>query len=178
MTNVEAPNPLFTPYRLGEIVLPNRVVMAPMTRWRCAPGFVPLASTAEYYAQRASAGLIITEGSPVSEEGRGYPNTPGIYTRAQIEGWKAVTEAVHQNGGRIFIQLWHVGRISYIARLLGLPPPVAPSAIPAPNVQMKIDGKLVRPADEQPQTRLRQDLMASSSMAPTGIFWTSSPRRR
>jgi len=147
MTNVEAPNPLFNPYRLGEIVLPNRVVMAPMTRWRCAPGFVPLASTAEYYAQRASAGLIITEGSPVCEEGRGYPNTPGIYTQAQIEGWKAVTDAVHQNGGHIFIQLWHVGRISYVARLLGLPPPVAPSPIPAPNVQMKIDGKLVRPAE-------------------------------
>jgi N-ethylmaleimide reductase len=147
MIHLETPNPLFDPYQLGEIVLPNRVVMAPMTRWRCAPGFVPLASTAEYYAQRASAGLIITEGSPVCEEGRGYPDTPGVYTRDQIEGWKAVTKAVHQNGGRIFIQLWHVGRISYVARLHGLPPPVAPSAIPAPNVQMKIDGQLVRPAE-------------------------------
>lgn len=147
MTHVETPDPLFNPYPLGEIVLPNRIVMAPMTRWRCAPGFVPLASTAEYYAQRASAGLIITEGSPICEEGRGYPNTPGIYTRDQIKGWRAVTEAVHQNGGRIFIQIWHAGRISYVARLHGLPAPVAPSAIPAPNVQMKIDGQLVKPAE-------------------------------
>lgn len=147
MTDLETPNPLFDPYRLGEILLPNRVVMAPMTRWRSAPGFIPLASTAEYYAQRASAGLIITEGSPISEEGRGYPDTPGIYTQGQIEGWHAVTDAVHQKGGRIFIQIWHVGRISYVARLHDLPPPVAPSAIPAPNVQMKIDGKPVRPAE-------------------------------
>lgn len=147
MTNAETPNPLFTPYQLGEMVLPNRAVMAPMTRWRSGPGFVPLASTAQYYAQRASAGLIVAEGSPVSEQGRGYPDTPGIYSRSQIEGWKAVTDAVHQNGGRIFLQLWHVGRISYVARLHNLPPPVAPSAIPAPSVQMKIDGEFVRPAE-------------------------------
>ncbi|QUT04521.1 alkene reductase [Sphingobium phenoxybenzoativorans] len=147
MTDAEASNPLFSPYQLGEIVLPNRVIMAPMTRWRSGPGFVPLASTVEYYAQRASAGLIITEGSPISEQGRGYPDAPGIYTRDQIKGWKAVTDAVHQKDGRIFIQIWHVGRISYVARLHDLPPPVAPSAIPAPNQQMKIGGQMVRPAE-------------------------------
>ena len=139
-------DPLFTPYKLGGMSLPNRVVMAPMTRWRSGPDFVPLASTAEYYGQRASAGLIITEGSPISPQGRGYPETPGIYTSEQIKGWKAVTEAVHKRGGRIFMQLWHVGRISYLARIHDTPPPVAPSAIAAPTVQMKIDGELVRPA--------------------------------
>ena len=104
---------LFTPLRLGPYTLENRAVMAPLTRNRAGPGDVPQAMNVEYYAQRASAGLIITEGSQVSPQGVGYPGTPGIHTDAQVEGWRRVTDAVHGRNGRIFLQLWHVGRISH-----------------------------------------------------------------
>ncbi|WP_284353519.1 alkene reductase [Pseudomonas putida] len=103
---------LLTPFDLAGLSLSSRVVMAPMTRSR-AKDTVPDASTAEYYRQRASAGLLITEGSQISQEGQGYLFTPGIFSPAQVEGWSKVTEAVHEEGGRIFIQLWHVGRISH-----------------------------------------------------------------
>lgn len=123
---------LFTPARFGALELANRVVMAPLTRNRArkeddVPG--PLA--ARYYAQRASAGLIITEASQIMPEGKGYAWTPGIYSPAQIEGWKKVTEAVHAEGGRIVIQLWHVGRISHTLLQPNGQAPVAPSAIAA-----------------------------------------------
>lgn len=101
-------------YTMNEIKLNNRVVMAPMTRSR-AFDLVPTNSMVTYYRQRATAGLIVSEGSPVSMEGRGQAYTPGIYTDEQIEGWRKVTEAVHAQGGKIFIQLWHVGRSSHIA---------------------------------------------------------------
>lgn len=104
---------LFDGYDLAGLLLPNRVVMAPMTRSRALDS-VADEQTALYYQQRASAGLVITEGSQISVEGRGYLFTPGIHTTEQIAGWKRVTEAVHQQGGRIFIQLWHVGRISHV----------------------------------------------------------------
>ena len=104
---------LFTPLRLGAIELPNRVVMAPMTRSRAGEGNCPTALTAEYYAQRASAGLIITEATQVCDTAQGYPNTPGIHTDAQTLAWRAVADAVHDAGGRIVTQLWHVGRISH-----------------------------------------------------------------
>jgi N-ethylmaleimide reductase len=104
---------LFTPFQLGPLVLPNRVVMAPMTRNRAGPGNVPTPLNAEYYRQRAGAGLIVTEASQVSPEGVGYPGTPGIHTDGQVEGWRPVADAVHRAGGRIFLQLWHVGRISH-----------------------------------------------------------------
>ncbi|WP_298301245.1 alkene reductase [Hydrotalea sp.] len=105
---------LFIPYNLAGLTLSNRIVMAPMTRSRADnPGNVPTPLMAEYYAQRASAGLLITEGVPVSTKGVGYINVPGIYTDAQVEGWKQVTKAVHKKGGKIFAQLWHVGRISH-----------------------------------------------------------------
>jgi N-ethylmaleimide reductase len=121
--------PLLTPFQLGSLMLPNRLVMAPMTRSRAGqPGNVPSALTATYYAQRASAGLIITEGAPVSPQGVGYYYTPGIHSAEQIAGWQAVTTAVHRAGGRIFLQLWHVGRISHPALLNG-ELPVGPSAI-------------------------------------------------
>ena len=120
---------LFTPVRLGRTELKNRLVMAPMTRNRAAVGDVPQAINVEYYAQRASAGLIVTEGSQVSPQGKGYPGTPGIYSGHQIEGWKAVTDAVHKQGGRIFLQLWHVGRISHPSLQPGGALPVAPSAL-------------------------------------------------
>lgn len=106
--------PLLTPVKLGRYELKNRVVMAPMTRDRADnPDFAPTALHAEYYGQRAGAGLIVTEGSQVSPQGVGYVNTPGIHSQAQIAGWKQVTEAVHARGGRIFLQLWHVGAVSH-----------------------------------------------------------------
>src|SRR3974390_3177047 len=104
---------VFSPYRLGPLLLPNRMVMAPMTRNRAGPGDVPGELNITYYVQRAGAGLIVTEGSQVSREGQGYARTPGIYDAAQVDGWKRITQAVHAAGGRIFLQLWHVGRISH-----------------------------------------------------------------
>ena len=105
---------LFEPFQLGDsISLKNRVVMAPMTRCRSGDGDIPTSLMATYYSQRASAGLIITEGTPVSPKARGYLWTPGIYTQEQIDGWTQVSSAVHQNDGQIFMQIWHVGRISH-----------------------------------------------------------------
>jgi N-ethylmaleimide reductase len=118
---------LFSPVKLGATSLSNRIVMAPMTRLR-AIGSIPNALMADYYSQRASAGLIITECTMVSPLSNGYMNCPGIYSLEQIEGWRQVTDAVHQAGGRIFLQLWHAGRISHPS-LLGGKQPVAPSAI-------------------------------------------------
>jgi N-ethylmaleimide reductase len=122
---------LFTPYRLGDITLANRIVMAPLTRNRAAAGLVPGPHAAAYYAQRATAGLIISEASQISQQGQGYQDTPGIYTQAQIEGWRTVTDAVHAAGGKIFLQLWHVGRISHVDLQKDGAAPVAPSAIAA-----------------------------------------------
>ena len=121
---------LFSPYELGGVTLANRIVMAPLTRNRAGAGLVPSEFAADYYSQRASAGLIITEATQVSEQAQGYQNTPGLYTPEQIAEWRKVTEAVHAKGGRIFVQLWHVGRVSH-ADLLGGAAPVAPSAIRA-----------------------------------------------
>ncbi|MDD5199403.1 MAG: alkene reductase [Terrimicrobiaceae bacterium] len=127
---------LNTPLRAGAFDLPNRILMAPLTRCRASAGRVPNAMMAEYYRQRASAGLILTEATSVDPMGVGYPDTPGIWTDAQIEGWRAVTEAVHAEGGRILLQLWHVGRISDPLYLDGRLP-VAPSAIaPAGHVSL------------------------------------------
>lgn len=107
-------NPLFTPYDLAGLCLSNRVVMAPMTRSRAANG-VPDVLTERYYSQRASAGLIVSEGIAVSQQGTGYLFTPGLYTEEQVEAWRRVTDAVHAAGGRIFAQLWHVGRNSHVS---------------------------------------------------------------
>ncbi|WP_418137816.1 alkene reductase [Agrobacterium sp. El2ro-1b] len=122
---------LFEPYALGAIQVSNRIVMAPLTRNRAGAGFVPGDLSAEYYAQRASAGVIITEASQISQQGQGYQDTPGIYTQAQIDGWRKVTAAVHDKGGRIILQLWHVGRISHVDLQPNGGQPVAPSAIRA-----------------------------------------------
>lgn len=103
---------LFTPYTLGSLTLSNRVVLAPLTRNRAGQGFVPGEFAAVYYSQRASAGLLISEATQISLQGQGYQDTPGIYTQAQIDGWRTVTDAVHAKGGKIFLQLWHVGRVS------------------------------------------------------------------
>jgi N-ethylmaleimide reductase len=128
MNDERTPN-LFTPFRLGPYELRSRVAMAPMTRSRAGEGNVPTPLNAEYYAQRAGAGLLITEGAQVSPEGVGYPDTPGIHSDAQVAGWRGVTEAVHARGGRIFLQLWHVGRVSHPSLQPGHALPVAPSAI-------------------------------------------------
>lgn len=120
---------LFSPTKLGSIQLANRIVMAPLTRNRAGQGNVPQPINAEYYAQRASAGLIITEATPISATAHGYPATPGIHDAAQVEGWKQVTAAVHAKGGKIVLQLWHVGRISHPSLQPSNALPVAPSAI-------------------------------------------------
>ncbi|MFF7055998.1 alkene reductase [Achromobacter spanius] len=124
-------NALFQPYQLGPLTLSNRIVMAPLTRNRAEAGFVPSQFAATYYSQRASAGLLIAEATQISRQGQGYQDTPGIYTPAQIEGWRRVTQAVHAKGGKIFLQLWHVGRVSHVDLQENGAAPVAPSAIRA-----------------------------------------------
>ncbi|MEL6382631.1 MAG: alkene reductase [Cyanobacteria bacterium J06626_18] len=133
------PKDLFTPIQLGQYELPNRIVMAPLTRNRAGEGNVPLDIHATYYTQRASAGLIITEATQVSPLGIGYPSTPGIHSQAQVNGWRQVTESVHQQGGRIFLQLWHVGRVSHPS-FHGGNLPVAPSAIAPAGEAMTDEG--------------------------------------
>ncbi len=123
------PPTLFTPISFGAVDAPNRMVMCPLTRMRAGSGRVPTALMAEYYSQRATAGLIATEATAVSQQGTGSPNTPGIYTPEQVDGWQVVTGAVHRAGGRIFLQLWHMGRISHPSFQPDGGLPVAPSAI-------------------------------------------------
>jgi N-ethylmaleimide reductase len=120
---------LFTPVRFGVIQAPNRIVMAPMTRMRAGHGRVPTVQMAEYYAQRAGAGLIVTEATAISRQGTGCINTPGIHTDEQLAGWRRVVDSVHHAGGRIFLQLWHMGRISHPSFQAEGALPVAPSAI-------------------------------------------------
>lgn len=121
---------LFEPFVLGDLTLPSRVLMAPLTRSRATqPGDVPNDMNVEYYRQRAGAGLIISEATQISPQGKGYAFTPGIHSEAQIHGWRRVTDAVHEEGGRIFLQLWHVGRISHPDLQPNGNTPVAPSAI-------------------------------------------------
>jgi 2,4-dienoyl-CoA reductase-like NADH-dependent reductase (Old Yellow Enzyme family) len=133
---------LFDPLILGGLTLPNRIIMAPLTRSRSGASRVPNALMAEYYAQRATAGLIISEATSVCPQGVGYADTPGLWSDEQVQGWKLVTKAVHAAGGRIFAQLWHVGRISAPMFLNG-ELPVAPSAIAA-----AVHVSLVRPKQE------------------------------
>lgn len=130
---------LFTPLTIGDITLPNRIIMAPLTRSRAVDNRIPNELMRDYYTQRASAGLILTEATSVTPMGVGYANTPGIWSDEQVEGWKKITDSVHAKGGRIFLQLWHVGRISD-PMFLGGELPVAPSAI-----QPKGHVSLVRP---------------------------------
>jgi N-ethylmaleimide reductase len=120
---------LFSPLMLGSIAMRNRIVMAPLTRNRAGEGGVPQAMNVTYYEQRASAGLIVTEATPISAMAHGYPALPGIYTDQQVAGWKKITDAVHAKGGKIVIQIWHVGRISHPSLLPESALPVAPSAI-------------------------------------------------
>src|SRR3954447_15779649 len=138
---------LFDPLQIGDLTLSNRIIMAPLTRQRADEIRVPNALMARYYAERATAGLIISEATSVTPQGVGYAETPGIWSREQVEGWKGVTGAVHAAGGRIFLQLWHVGRISHPTYLDGKLP-VAPSATqPAGHVS------LLRPKQPYPTPR-------------------------
>lgn len=133
------PSLLFKPFAFGETMLAHRIVMAPMTRARSTqPGDIPNSSNAAYYAQRASAALIVTEATQISPQGKGYSFTPGIYSTAQVAGWRLVTDAVHREGGRIFAQLWHVGRMSHPDFHDGALP-VAPSAVPFDGQIWKVD---------------------------------------
>jgi N-ethylmaleimide reductase len=133
------PSTLFTPITFAGLNAPHRVVMAPMTRARSSqPGDVPNSLNAQYYAQRASAALIVTEAAQISAQGKGYSFTPGIHSEAQLQGWQGVTEAVHAEGGRIFLQLWHVGRLSHPDFHDG-ELPVAPSAEPFEGQIWKVD---------------------------------------
>jgi 2,4-dienoyl-CoA reductase-like NADH-dependent reductase (Old Yellow Enzyme family) len=138
---------LFDPIRVGDLDLPNRVFMAPLTRARATDDRVPTAIMRDYYVQRASAGLILTEATNITLDSVGYQRTPGIWSPAQVAGWKMVNEAVHQAGGRIFMQLWHCGRVSDPS-LLGGEPPVAPTAIAA-----KGHVSLLRPERPYPMPR-------------------------
>ncbi|WP_165667239.1 alkene reductase [Metapseudomonas otitidis] len=138
---------LFDPIKVGDLELANRIIMAPLTRCRADEGRVPNALMAEYYSQRASAGLIISEATAVTPMGVGYPDTPGIWNDDQVKGWSNVTKAVHANGGKIVLQLWHVGRISDPSYLDG-EAPVAPSAIAA-----KGHVSLLRPLRDYPVPR-------------------------
>ena len=133
---------LFQRYNLSDNYLENRFLMAPMARSRASqPGNIPNALMAEYYAQRSTAGIIITEATQISLQGKGYAKTPGIYSPEQIKGWKLITDAVHKNGSKIFLQLWHVGRVSS-SKVNGLQP-IAPSALKAQNTTVYIfDGAL------------------------------------
>lgn len=130
---------LFDPLTVGSLTLPNRIVMAPLTRGRAGREGVPNALMAEYYAQRADAGLIISEATGISREGLGWPNAPGLWTEAQVEGWKIVTDAVHAAGGRIIAQLWHMGRLVHSD--LGGGQPVSASATTAPHKAHTYEGK-------------------------------------
>jgi N-ethylmaleimide reductase len=129
---------LFEPVRAGRLALSNRIVMAPLTRNR-APGALPTTQMVTYYTQRASAGLLVTEGTAISHQGQGYADVPGIWNDAQVAGWKAVTDAVHAAGGKIVTQLWHVGRVSHASLQPQGQAPVAPSAIAAKTKTYLID---------------------------------------
>jgi N-ethylmaleimide reductase len=134
---------LFESIRVGALNLPNRVIMAPLTRMRSKPGNIPWELNGIYYAQRAGAGLIISEATQVCQEGQGYPSTPGIHSEEQVQGWEKVTEVVHKSGGRIFLQIWHVGRISHRSHQPGGGLPVAPSAIKPSGGTYSADWKQV-----------------------------------
>ena len=148
---------LLQPLTLGDLTLSNRMVMAPLTRMRAGPGYVPTSLNAQYYGQRASAGLIVTEATLISSLGRGHPFTPGIYTQEQVEGWREVVKTVHEKGGHIFMQLWHVGRASHSSVHPDDGLPIAPSAIPPPKA-LVLNADLVRVSPETPRAMTLADI--------------------
>jgi N-ethylmaleimide reductase len=161
---------LFTPLRLGALTLPNRIIMAPLTRCRATPGtFAANALMADHYAARASAGLLIAEATVISEEARGFPNTPGCYNAAQAAGWRLVTDAVHAAGGRIFLQLWHQGRTASRA-LNGGVEPVGPSAVAGWKTGFGGVGEAPREATEADIARILGDYRAAARTARDAGF--------
>ncbi|WP_336985754.1 alkene reductase [Altererythrobacter aquiaggeris] len=164
---------LFQPLELGAITAPNRILMAPLTRGRADDGFVPNAMMAEYYAQRASAGLIISEATGISKEGLGWPSAPGIWNEAQVQGWKGVTKAVHDAGGRIILQMWHMGRIVHPVFLDG-EPGVSASATTAPGhahtPQGRQDHQQARALTVADIARVVQDYRTAAINAKTAGF--------
>jgi 2,4-dienoyl-CoA reductase-like NADH-dependent reductase (Old Yellow Enzyme family) len=164
---------LFTPVQLGAIAAPNRVLMAPLTRGRATREHVPTAIMGDYYAQRAAAGLIISEATGISREGLGWPYAPGLWTEAQVEGWKPVVEAVHAAGGRIFAQLWHMGRIVH-PDFLGGAAPLSSSATTAPDTAHTYNGKQpyaeARAATKDDIARVLDDYSAATRNALAAGF--------
>jgi 2,4-dienoyl-CoA reductase-like NADH-dependent reductase (Old Yellow Enzyme family) len=163
---------LFDPLQIGSLELPNRIAMAPLTRARSSCDAVPNALMAQYYAQRASAGLIISEATGISREGLGWPNAPGLWNDTQVEGWKLVTHAVHQAGGRIVAQLWHMGRLVHPS--LGGGQPVSASATLAPDFAHTYQGKkpyaLAREATREDIRRIVGDYAAAAKNAIAAGF--------
>ncbi len=164
---------LFDPISLGAVEAPNRILMAPLTRGRSTREHVPTAMMAEYYAQRASAGLIISEATGISREGLGWPYAPGLWTTEQVEAWRAVTQAVHDAGGRIVAQLWHMGRLVH-SSFLGGAPPVSSSATTAPAYAHTYEGKApydeARPLGLDEIPRLLQDCRRAARHAMEAGF--------
>lgn len=151
-------SPLFEPFQAGGLHLANRIVMAPLTRNR-SPHAVPGPLAVEYYRQRATAGLIVTEATAISHQGQGYVDVPGLYAPEQLEGWRRVTDAVHAAGGRIVVQLWHVGRVSHRELQPGGGAPVAPSAITAKTkTALKRDGRVVFEATSEPRALALEEI--------------------
>jgi len=166
----ESTSALLSPFRLGPLDLPNRMVMAPMTRTRASGERVPTELMAQYYAQRASAGLIVTECIAVAPDSAGIIRAPGLYTDAQVAGWRTVTNAVHARGGRIFAQIWHCGRASHVSLQPGGTAPVAPSAVAA-------EGSIFTPEGRQPFSVPRA-LDASEIPAIVAAFGVATERAR
>ncbi len=167
-------NQLFQALQLGRLRLPNRIAMAPMTRARATRDGVPVPTMAEYYAQRASVGLLITEATAISRQGSGWPGAPGIYTAAHVEGWRAVTHAVHAAGGRIFLQLWHMGRVSHPDFQEGGALPVGPSAVAAAGETHTWEGKkpyvTPRALEASELSGIVQDYVAAAQNAVSAGF--------
>ena len=147
---------LFDPVQAGSLQLANRIVMAPLTRNR-APGAIPTALMATYYTQRASAGLIITEATAISHQGQGYSDVPGIWSDEQVTAWKRITDSVHAAGGKIVVQLWHVGRVSHVDLQPDGQAPVAPSALPAKTKTVLIHDGVAQFVDTSAPRALRLD---------------------
>ncbi len=159
---------LFSPLKVGHTTLPNRVFMAPLTRLRSIePGDIPTPLMAEYYAQRASAGLLITEATQISFQAKGYAGAPGLHTPEQIAAWKRITQAVHDKQGHIAVQLWHVGRISHSSLQPGQQAPVAPSAINAETRTTVRDetGAWVRVPTSTPRALETDEIPGSSTIS-------------
>ena len=176
--HVMSNQPLFTPYRMGDLDLPNRIVMAPLTRMRAqSHDHVPTTLQAEYYAQRASAGLIIAEATAISPEGFGWADTPGLWTEEQVRGWRRVTDAVHAAGGRIIAQLWHTGAISHPELLDGAQPLSASNVDPG-QISVTRTGRKPTVPDEAGDSSHSCGLRASCAKRDGRRFrWCSDPRQ-